>query len=87
MYIGLGAFSGKVSDKLYAGTWMTMSNSFQNLGIVWANTAVIYSMNYFSSEILFGFGVVYSIMFYKSMKKKVVRLDMVNEDKFRISNF
>ena len=27
MYVGLGAFCGRVSDPDYAGTWMTITNA------------------------------------------------------------
>jgi hypothetical protein len=86
MYLGVGAFSGKVSDKDYAGTWMTISNAFSNLGRVWTGTMSVYLLNYLPLEVMFPLGVIYSFVFYFKTKDTMEELDKVSPEKFKISN-
>jgi len=64
---------------------MTLSNSFMNFGIVWVNTLITYSLNYINLRFLFVIGTIYSVMLYKNIREKVVKLDSIPEEKFEIS--
>ncbi len=86
MCLGIGSFAGKVSDKEYAGTWMTISNAFSNFGYVWTSTLAVYLLNYLPLEIMFPLGVIYSFIFYFKTKDTMEGLDKVSPEKFKISN-
>jgi hypothetical protein len=61
---------------------MTLSNSFQNFGFVWVNTVVTYALNFYSIEVLFLFGTLYSCMFYIRMKESMIKLDKTPVERF-----
>ena len=81
-YMGMSSFAGSVADKNYAGTWMTLINSFSNLGGVWQAAFIIYLQNWLSVEFMACVGLVYSIAFYYLTKETLEAFDSMPKELF-----
>ena len=47
-FVGISAFHTKVSDPLIGGTYMTLLNTFTNLGGTWPKYFVLKGVDYFT---------------------------------------